>query len=139
MKFLFILTGFWGIGTKTVFLKSKCYRNPCRMKTEFMVQFSYKNRISARWIFTSFSRSLLIFSSILMYFTSLIIYLNSQHSIVVRCRPGWAYASSVSGTFRPDCVNLSGVCFRLEVCVHSPDAHSHHGVRLWHTSHTPLV
>ena len=37
------------------------------------------------------------------------------------------YASSDSGTFRPDCVNLSGACFQLEVCVHSPDAHPRHG------------
>ena len=52
---------------------------------------------------------------------------------------GRAYASSVSGTFRPDCVNLSGVCFRLEVCVHSPDAHPRRSVRLWHTLSYSLV
>ena len=50
-----------------------------------------------------------------------------------------AYASSDSGTFRPDCVNLSGACFQLEVCVHSPDAHQRHGVRLWHTLSYSLV
>ena len=38
------------------------------------------------------------------------------------------------GTFRENCVNLSGVGFRLKVCVHSPGEHLRLGcTAMWHT------
>ena len=39
-----------------------------------------------------------------------------------------------SGTVRENCVNLSGVEFRLKVCVHSPGEHLRLGcTAVWHT------
>ena len=38
-----------------------------------------------------------------------------------------------SGTVRANCVDLSGIEFRLQVCVHSPDEHFRSGARLWQT------
>ena len=38
------------------------------------------------------------------------------------------------GTFRENCVNLSGAEFRLKVCVHSPGEHLRLGcTAMWHT------
>ena len=52
--------------------------------------------------------------------------------MVDRILTGMGCTTDDSGTFRWNCVNLLDVDFRLEVCVHSPDAQLRRGVRLWH-------